>query len=32
MNTMIAYYSYTGHTKGIAQQIQGIKQQLSGTD
>lgn len=32
MNTMIAYFSYTGHTKGIAQQIQEIKQQLSGTD
>lgn len=32
MNTMIAYFSYTGHAKGIAQQIQEIKQQLSGTD
>lgn len=24
MNTLIAYFSYTGHTKGIAQQIQGM--------
>lgn len=24
MNTLIAYFSYTGHTKGIAQQIQDL--------
>ena len=24
MNTLIAYFSYTGHTKGIAQQLQGL--------
>lgn len=24
MNTLIAYFSYTGHTKGIAQQIQAL--------
>lgn len=24
MNTLIAYFSYTGHTKGIAKQLQGL--------
>lgn len=29
MNTLIAYFSYTGHTKGIAQQIQDLTEEHS---